>query len=68
MVMYATELVVQKKGGAVTDKWTMKDYRKGELEFVHLNRRAGANDVGMVAWLVVLKTIECPNVSHLSIP
>jgi acetyl-CoA carboxylase/biotin carboxylase 1 len=63
MVMYTTELVVQKKGGSITDHWTMKDYLNGNLELAHVNRRAGFNDVGMVAWLVVLKTVEYPNVS-----
>jgi hypothetical protein len=29
---------------------------------VQINRGAGANDVGMVAWLMVLKTVEYPNV------
>ena len=63
MVMYTTELVVQKQGGSPSDHWTMQDYLNGDLELVQMNRGAGANDVGMVAWLVVLKTIEYPNVS-----
>jgi acetyl-CoA carboxylase / biotin carboxylase 1 len=64
MVMYTTELVVQKIGGDFsTDRWTMKDYLTGDLELVQINRRAGANDVGMVAWVVALKTVEYPNVS-----
>jgi acetyl-CoA carboxylase / biotin carboxylase 1 len=62
MVMYTTELVVRKQGGLVSDHWTMDDYLSDELELIQMNRRAGANDVGMVAWLVVLKTIEYPNV------
>jgi len=62
MVMYTTELVVQKKGDG-SAKWAMSDYLKGNLELVQSNRGAGANDVGMVAWLVVLKTVEYPNVS-----
>jgi acetyl-CoA carboxylase/biotin carboxylase 1 len=65
MVMYTTELVVQMKGGSVSEAWTMKDYLDGKLELAHLNRGAGANDVGMVAWLVSLKTVEYPNVCHL---
>jgi acetyl-CoA carboxylase/biotin carboxylase 1 len=65
MVMYTTELVVQMKGGPVSEAWTMKDYLDGKLELAHLNRGAGANDVGMVAWLVSLKTVEYPNVCHL---
>jgi acetyl-CoA carboxylase/biotin carboxylase 1 len=62
MVMYTSELVVQMKGGPVSKSWTMKDYLDGKLELVQLNRGAGANDVGMVAWLVALKTVEYPNV------
>ena len=64
MVMYTTELVVQRQGGLATDLWTMDDYLNGELELVQMNRRAGGNNVGMVAWLLVLKTVEYPNVSH----
>lgn len=63
MVMYTTELVVQRKGGSVADNWTMKDYLDGHLELVSVNRRAGLNNVGMVAWAVTLKTVEYPNVS-----
>jgi acetyl-CoA carboxylase/biotin carboxylase 1 len=63
MVMYTTELVVKRKGGEITDRWTMKDYLDGALELAQINRGAGANDVGMVAWLIVLKTVEYPNVS-----
>ena len=66
MVMFTTELVVQKKGSSVSDKWTMKDYQNGDLELVNVNRRAGLNDVGMVAWAVTLKTVEYPNVSLFS--
>jgi len=58
MVMYTTELVVQKKGGG---DWTMADYMSGDLEMVQQQRGAGANDVGMVAWLMELKTTEYPN-------
>jgi acetyl-CoA carboxylase/biotin carboxylase 1 len=61
MVMYTTELVVQMKGGSGSESWTMKDYLDGKLELAHLHRGAGANDVGMVAWLVALKTVEYPN-------
>lgn len=63
MVMYTTELVVQKKSG--TGSWTIQDYLNGDLELVQMHRGAGANDVGMVAWLMVLKTVEYPNVSFL---
>ncbi|GKY92813.1 hypothetical protein MPSEU_000250900 [Mayamaea pseudoterrestris] len=61
MVMYTTELVVKKKDGSVADPWTMSDYLNGGVELSHMHRGAGANNVGMVAWLVVLKTLEYPN-------
>jgi acetyl-CoA carboxylase/biotin carboxylase 1 len=61
MVMYTSELVVHRKDSAtVSGDWTMKDYLAGDLELVQMNRGAGANDVGMVAWLMVLKTVEYP--------
>jgi hypothetical protein len=41
----------------------MKDYSNGDLELEQVNRGAGANNVGMTAWLMVLKTVEYPNVS-----
>lgn len=63
MVMYTTELVVKKTSSMEQDSWTMEDYINGDLELVEVNRRAGANNVGMVAWLMVLKTVEYPNVS-----
>lgn len=63
MVMYTTELVVQKKGGDPSDHWTMKDYLKGDLELINVERKAGLNDVGMVAWLIELKTVEYSKVS-----
>lgn len=60
MVMFTTELVVRhKKGGS----WTMQDYMNGDLELVETQRNAGKNDVGMVAWLMTIKTVECPTVS-----
>jgi acetyl-CoA carboxylase/biotin carboxylase 1 len=62
MVMYTQELVVQKKAGRGSERWTMKDYLSNGLDLVPTTRRAGANDVGMVAWLVELKTVEYPNV------
>jgi acetyl-CoA carboxylase/biotin carboxylase 1 len=58
MVMFTTELVVRKKSGGA---WTIQDYAKGELELVEAQRKAGKNDVGMVAWLMTLKTVEYPN-------
>jgi len=61
MVMFTTELVVRKKSGG--HHWTMKDFMNGDLELVETQRTAGKNDVGMVAWLMTLKTIECPTVS-----
>jgi len=60
MVMYTSELVVQKKKGDGSKSWTMKDYLNGDLELVQMSRGAGANDVGMVAWLMILKTVEYP--------
>mmetsp|Transcript_985 Transcript_985/g.1280 ORF Transcript_985/g.1280 Transcript_985/m.1280 type:complete len:2367 (-) Transcript_985:92-7192(-) len=61
MVMYTTELVVKKKRGMCGGKWSMQDYLLGNLELVQENRGAGGNDVGIVAWLVVLRTVEYPN-------
>jgi acetyl-CoA carboxylase/biotin carboxylase 1 len=63
MVMFTTELIVRKKSGG---SWTMKDYMDGDLELVETQRKAGKNDVGMVAWLMTLKTVECPTVSSFS--
>lgn len=61
MVMFTTELVVQKKQTQPSsEQWTMKDYLNGDLELVPVNRGAGANDVGMVAWVMTLKTVEYP--------
>ncbi|KAL7542222.1 hypothetical protein ACHAXR_012111 [Thalassiosira sp. AJA248-18] len=57
MVMFTTELVVRHKSGG---PWTMKDYMNGDLELAETQRKAGKNDVGMVAWLMTLKTVECP--------
>jgi acetyl-CoA carboxylase/biotin carboxylase 1 len=65
MVMYTTELVVKKQDGSVNENWTMDDYHAGDLELIQMNRRAGTNDVGMVAWLLVLKTVEYPEVRTL---
>lgn len=61
MVMYTTELVVKKTGTQNPDDWTIEDYSNGDLELYQVNRASGANDVGMVAWLMVLKTVEYPN-------
>lgn len=61
MVMYTTELVVKKTGTPNPDDWTIDDYLNGDLELYQVNRGSGANDVGMVAWLMVLKTVEYPN-------
>ena len=63
MVMYTAELVVKNKFGG--HHWTMQDYLDGNLELVETHRSAGKNDVGMVAWLMTLKTVEYPNVSLL---
>ena len=59
MVMYTHELVVQNKVSP-SKNWSIDDYLNGLLELVQVNRRAGSNDVGMVAWLMVLKTVEYP--------
>ena len=61
MVMYTTELVVKKTGAVNPDDWTIQDYLNEELELYQVNRGSGSNDVGMVAWLMVLKTVEYPN-------
>lgn len=61
MVTYTTELVVRKKND-LHSSWSMIDYLNGELELVQSQRRAGLNDVGMVAWLMTLKTFEYPQV------
>ena len=65
MVMYTIELVVKKINAANQDDWDIQDYLNGDLELLQVGRGAGANDVGMVAWLMVLKTVEYPNVSIL---
>jgi len=59
MVMYTSELVVQRKSNVKTP-WTMQDYLNGDLTLVQTQRKAGSNDVGMVAWLMTLKTVEYP--------
>mmetsp|Transcript_4373 Transcript_4373/g.6782 ORF Transcript_4373/g.6782 Transcript_4373/m.6782 type:complete len:2348 (+) Transcript_4373:52-7095(+) len=61
MVMYTKELVVQRKDKDASASWTIQDYLDGNLDIVQMNRRAGANDVGMVAWLMILKTVEYPD-------
>lgn len=38
----------------------MRDHMEGSLELVETKRKAGKNHVGMVAWLMTLKTVECP--------
>lgn len=60
MVMYTTELVVKNTNSVNPDNWSIQDYLAGDLELVHVNRGAGANNVGMVAWLMELKTVEYP--------
>lgn len=62
MVMYTTELVVKNASSVDPDKWSIQDYLSGNLELVQVNRGAGANNVGMVAWLMELRTVEYPNV------
>lgn len=63
MVMYTSELVVERKDRS-DRAWTMQDYLNDELILSQSQRRAGNNDVGMVAWLMTLKTVEYPNVSR----
>merc|ERR1719410_2144767 len=58
--MNSIELVVKKKVGFGTGAWNMTDYLRGDLEMVEVQRGAGANDVGMVAWLMTLYTVEYP--------
>ena len=63
MLMYTKGLVVQRKDG-ISNSWTMLDYSNNDLTLAQIQRGAGANDVGMVAWLMTLNTIEYPNVSE----
>ncbi len=65
MVTYTSELVVQKKKD-LSASWTMADYMDDELELVQTQRKAGSNDVGMVAWLMTLNTVEYPKVSSIT--
>jgi acetyl-CoA carboxylase/biotin carboxylase 1 len=60
-----SELVIKRRGarknsGDAAAKWTMNDYLDGNLEMIEEQREAGQNDVGMVAWMVTLKTPEFP--------
>jgi len=55
-----TELVVQKKDDS-TDAWTMNDYHSNTLKLTLVKREAGLNNVGMVAWLMTLRTVEYPD-------
>jgi acetyl-CoA carboxylase/biotin carboxylase 1 len=63
MVIHTTELVVTKKHSP-SSSWSMKDYLSNELDLLPIQRKAGCNDVGMVAWLITLKTVEYPSVSY----
>lgn len=65
MVTYTSELVVQRKEEPHDGHWTMQDYVNGDLELVPISRSAGANDVGMVAWLMNLRTVEYPEVCYI---
>jgi len=60
MVMYTSEFVVQKKSSEAPGSWDIHDYLNGNLELVQTQRKPGENDVGMVAWLMTLKTFEYP--------
>ncbi len=62
MMTHTCELVVQNKKNPEAS-WNMNDYLNGDLELVQTQRRAGLNDVGMVAWLMTLYTFEYPKVS-----
>ena len=64
MVMYTSELVVERKDN-LSSNWTMQDYLDDGLNLVQQQRRPGLNNVGMVAWLMTLKTVEYPEVSCL---
>ncbi len=55
--MRAVELVVQWRDGG-THPWTFADASR--LHLVQVSRPAGKNDVGMVAWLLTLRTPEAP--------
>ena len=60
IVMQTTELVVRKKYSDPASPWSLQDYFDGKLELVQERRGAGMNDVGMIAWLIELKTVEYP--------
>jgi acetyl-CoA carboxylase/biotin carboxylase 1 len=62
MVMYTSELVVRHKNND-QKSWTMQHYLDGDLALSQTQRKAGFNDVGMVAWLMTLKTVEYPEVN-----
>lgn len=51
------ELVLCDPTGQPLVKWEMGD----EVEMRPMDRAAGLNDTGMVAWLVDLRTAECPS-------
>ena len=62
MVMYTTGFFVQKKNGVgPSESRKNKDYINGDLEMVHMQQGAGASYVGMLEWLMELKTVEYPN-------
>ena len=59
--MNINELVVVKvRGGKNKSEWSMEDYLNGNLEIEETQREGGLNTVGMVAWLMTLKTPEYP--------
>ena len=73
-LMHAVELVVRRRGGGGGDDdngggggadggdgapaWSFAE--RDELELAQVSRPPGKNDVGMVAWLVTLRTPEYP--------
>ncbi|CAM9770317.1 unnamed protein product, partial [Ectocarpus sp. 13 AM-2016] len=62
MVLHSRELVVRRravaggKASAAGDPWSAADL--DDLEMVEVDRAAGLNDVGMVAWMLTLRTPE----------
>lgn len=55
-----SELPMKRGGGGESGKWTLAMAEAGQCELVECQRPMGQNDVGMVAWLVTLRTPEYP--------
>jgi len=66
-LMDAVELIINVKGAPPPMRrgdgapWTLAMAENNEVEMIEVNRPMGQNDVGMVAWLITLRTPECPN-------